>query len=374
MQPEKFEHAFTNTRNSLSCHSKLSRHPMYLQCSLFILLSCRTMIKSKNELGHTKIGITKVKKTRIRSDYYTKKQREVLEKHYLLLSTNSQLDYEIICKEISLSKPQIRMWMKNRRQRGNYKGKKQYSAEQVEILEVYYRCRKYPLKVEKQVIADTIGVSIRRIQKWFQTRRDRGSPLMFYEKAVSLCIENPVFDVLVNHLEVSNFEKYMEDHGVFLHENCFNSIGFDPTRVSPDQYNDSDRTLSNMYLGIPQCGSKNDDFLPIQAGEERDSINLFQESMKESVDSFKETYGTEKNSIVQSLLNLWVNRNGNEEREAENVSTEYHLKSEENSSFLDIDEFDETNFLDPFQDQHIRPFDLWNEYSSIETSSSSQSF
>ena len=160
------------------------------------------------------------RRTKVRSNFYSAAQREVLERFYQEFFSGTQersnLDCDSICREIGLSRNQVRMWIKNRRQRGNYKGKEQFSVDQVQIFESYYRCRKYPTKAEKETLSEIVGVSIRRIQKWFQTRRDRGAPSMFKEKPVSLSNDNPVLDVLVNHLEVSDVEEYMEDHGVLL--------------------------------------------------------------------------------------------------------------------------------------------------------------
>ncbi len=142
---------------------------------------------------------------RARSDYYDVEIRRRLEKGYEEMkgmSNNEKQDFVLwLSSELKLNTRQIRMWMKNRKKRGEYKGKNQYSLEAVEILESYFRCREYPTKEEKKRLAEELHIAESRIKKWFQTRRERGSPASVTDRIVAFAPPVGVLSLLGKYLE-----------------------------------------------------------------------------------------------------------------------------------------------------------------------------
>ena len=133
---------------------------------------------------------------RVRSNFFSQYQRDYLEAAFQALEGKRfcrrefQKMITIATQKLNLSRTQIRTWIKNRRQRGNYKGKNQFQLDQVCCLEVYFRCRQFPNTKEKYDLAQILKVPPKRVQKWFQTRRQRGSSTMFHSNGV--CFNPPL--------------------------------------------------------------------------------------------------------------------------------------------------------------------------------------
>jgi hypothetical protein len=120
------------------------------------------------------------------ASFYTPQQRAALEDYYVALNSNafrtrkdSQRKLEDLSAFSGLSKDQIRMWLRNRKKRGAYKGKIVYDVDQVRVLEwLFSSFSNYPSSQLKKYVAEFLGMSYSQIQKWFQTRRQRGVPAL----------------------------------------------------------------------------------------------------------------------------------------------------------------------------------------------------
>jgi len=111
---------------------------------------------------------------------YTSKQREALELFFLSLPM-SPLEERQRIEELSettgLSRDQIKMWIRNRRNRGAYKGRVNLAIEQVSVLEwIFINITTYPSVSLKHLLASELDIRYDQIQKWFETRRLRGPP------------------------------------------------------------------------------------------------------------------------------------------------------------------------------------------------------
>lgn len=126
--------------------------------------------------------------------------------------------------ELQLNPRQIRMWMKNRKKRGEYKGKNQYSLEVIEMLESYCRCRPYPTKEEKAILAKELNIPEPRIKKWFQTRRERGPPASVSDRVVTFAPPIQLLNLLAKYLEcnsLSLLEYLLSEYDVHLAKDKF---------------------------------------------------------------------------------------------------------------------------------------------------------
>ena len=100
--------------------------------------------------------------------FYTPEQRLLLENYYnvnILTNNHSfmtrkdvQKSLEELAKETNLTTDQIRMWLRNRKKRGTYKGKKVHAAMQIRGLEwVFTNYSKYPSGRFKKRVAVVLG-------------------------------------------------------------------------------------------------------------------------------------------------------------------------------------------------------------------------
>ena len=102
-------------------------------------------------------------------------QREALEQFYLTTEKTEKdpsLDASGKVKElgerIGLTKLQIKGWLRNRRVRGVYKGKKNHNVEQVKALEwVYKHYSKYPTREFNLELARIVGMGYPQVKKVF---------------------------------------------------------------------------------------------------------------------------------------------------------------------------------------------------------------
>mmetsp|Transcript_37638 Transcript_37638/g.52112 ORF Transcript_37638/g.52112 Transcript_37638/m.52112 type:complete len:412 (+) Transcript_37638:86-1321(+) len=113
---------------------------------------------------------------------YTPEQRESLEKYYQLNSDNLFQDrckLEELSRETSLTLDQVKMWLRNRRIRGKYKGRSSLAIEQVRAMEwIFTKHSRYISGPLKEKVAKVLGLTVTQIGKWFETRRLRGPPVM----------------------------------------------------------------------------------------------------------------------------------------------------------------------------------------------------
>eukprot|EP00008_Paramoeba_atlantica_P011826 CAMPEP_0201490772 /NCGR_PEP_ID=MMETSP0151_2-20130828/27359_1 /ASSEMBLY_ACC=CAM_ASM_000257 /TAXON_ID=200890 /ORGANISM="Paramoeba atlantica, Strain 621/1 / CCAP 1560/9" /LENGTH=225 /DNA_ID=CAMNT_0047876849 /DNA_START=97 /DNA_END=773 /DNA_ORIENTATION=+ len=121
---------------------------------------------------------------------YTPSQREALERLYLELEAESdglsceddkhelkKKKFLEVSQSTGLSAEQIRLWIRNRKLRGGYKGRVNLAVEQVRVLEwVFQNHSKYPTSYLKAQLAKELSIQYPQVQKWFKTRRQRGAP------------------------------------------------------------------------------------------------------------------------------------------------------------------------------------------------------
>ena len=112
--------------------------------------------------------------------WFSEEQRTALEKYYRDWDGTSEVRKEDIDKlivETGLTRLQVRGWLRNRKNRGSYKGRVIYHPNQVKALEwVFVNHSNYPHSELKRDLADFMGMSFEQVSKWFETRRRRGCP------------------------------------------------------------------------------------------------------------------------------------------------------------------------------------------------------
>eukprot|EP00008_Paramoeba_atlantica_P007441 CAMPEP_0201477354 /NCGR_PEP_ID=MMETSP0151_2-20130828/2381_1 /ASSEMBLY_ACC=CAM_ASM_000257 /TAXON_ID=200890 /ORGANISM="Paramoeba atlantica, Strain 621/1 / CCAP 1560/9" /LENGTH=522 /DNA_ID=CAMNT_0047858037 /DNA_START=120 /DNA_END=1688 /DNA_ORIENTATION=- len=127
---------------------------------------------------------------------YTPFQREGLEKLYYELerehlpSCEEKKKIDAISEVIGLTRDQIRMWLRNRKKRGAYKGRPALAVEQVRVLEwIYLNHSHYPSPLLKKEVGAELNLSYYQVQKWFETRRQRGAPALLTKVEVKDTLE-----------------------------------------------------------------------------------------------------------------------------------------------------------------------------------------
>lgn len=140
--------------------------------------------------GHWEFGedwkSARMGSTKKLASFYTPEQRKALEEYYVALESNdlgsrkeNQKILDDLCITTQLTKDQIRMWLRNRKKRGEYKGKIVYGMEQVRNLEwIFTNYSNYPPSKLKRLLALDLGLSYSQVQKWFQV-----SFLSFFQRA-----------------------------------------------------------------------------------------------------------------------------------------------------------------------------------------------
>ena len=124
---------------------------------------------------------------------YSAEQRSALEEYFCTLRDSENVDTEAKLKELSaatrLTREQILMWVRNRKTRGVYKGRIVHNVHQVRVLEwIFTNHTQYPSFPLKKRMADYLKMSYLQLQKWFQSRRQRGPTallthrMQFYNK------------------------------------------------------------------------------------------------------------------------------------------------------------------------------------------------
>jgi hypothetical protein len=121
---------------------------------------------------------------------YTSQQRHALEEYYDSLHPGTPRDSQKKLRELSistgLSKDQIHMWLRNRRARGAYKGRAVHNVRQVRVLEwLFLNYSQYPSSQLKRRMSDYLMMSYAQLQKWFQTRRQRGAPALLSHQSIN---------------------------------------------------------------------------------------------------------------------------------------------------------------------------------------------
>ena len=107
---------------------------------------------------------------------YTPTQRVELEKFYQEFHegespkspSDEKLKVEELSGSIGLTPDQIRMWCRNRKKRGAYKGRSALAVEQVRILEwLFTNHSNYPSTVLKKRVASELGITYSQLQVHF---------------------------------------------------------------------------------------------------------------------------------------------------------------------------------------------------------------
>ena len=107
---------------------------------------------------------------------YTQSQRAELERFYsdlsqeedALSSLEEKFRIEELADKIDLTAEQVRMWLRNRKKRGVYKGRSALAVEQVRILEwIYENHSNYPSTNLKKRIAEELEISYSQLQVFF---------------------------------------------------------------------------------------------------------------------------------------------------------------------------------------------------------------
>mmetsp|Transcript_5386 Transcript_5386/g.6918 ORF Transcript_5386/g.6918 Transcript_5386/m.6918 type:complete len:434 (-) Transcript_5386:86-1387(-) len=117
---------------------------------------------------------------------YSPAQRDGLEKLYQDLSEDNvrgrvekRLRIAETAEEVGLSRDQVRLWLRNRKNRGAYKGRNSLTVEQVRVLEwLFVNHSEYPSPLLKREIALELSLTYAQVQKWFKSRRQRGTPAL----------------------------------------------------------------------------------------------------------------------------------------------------------------------------------------------------
>jgi hypothetical protein len=121
---------------------------------------------------------------------YTPQQRKALEDHFSSLKPgeiDSRKKLEEISEATGLQVDTIQMWLQQRRTRGvsASKGRTVHNVHQVRALEwVFTNYSQYPSTQLKKKLAEYLYLSYAQLQKWFQTRRQRGTPALLSHRAL----------------------------------------------------------------------------------------------------------------------------------------------------------------------------------------------
>ena len=113
--------------------------------------------------------------------WFNEDQRRRLEEFYnswdgVYYGKNEERFQELM-KATGLSRLQVRGWLRNRRNRGVYKGRIVHSVLQVRGLEwIYKNYAEYPTSHLKKKVGLAIAMDPEQVNKWFETRRRRGTP------------------------------------------------------------------------------------------------------------------------------------------------------------------------------------------------------
>ena len=113
--------------------------------------------------------------------WFNEDQRRKLEEFYnswdgVYYGKNEERFQELM-KTTGLSRLQVRGWLRNRRNRGVYKGRIVHSVLQVRGLEwIYKNYAEYPTSHLKKKVGLAISMDPEQVNKWFETRRRRGTP------------------------------------------------------------------------------------------------------------------------------------------------------------------------------------------------------
>mmetsp|Transcript_8175 Transcript_8175/g.10913 ORF Transcript_8175/g.10913 Transcript_8175/m.10913 type:complete len:588 (+) Transcript_8175:117-1880(+) len=120
---------------------------------------------------------------RIPGSAYTTEQRQALEKAFETWENFSKQEEKDRIRELSqtigLTPLQIRGWIQNRKKRGAYKGRWELDLHQVRALEwIFKHHSHYPSLSLKEKLAEELTLPSKRVQTWFQSRRQRGPPVI----------------------------------------------------------------------------------------------------------------------------------------------------------------------------------------------------
>uniref|UniRef100_A0A7S4L493 Homeobox domain-containing protein n=1 Tax=Paramoeba aestuarina TaxID=180227 RepID=A0A7S4L493_9EUKA len=123
-------------------------------------------------------------------NFFTDEQRAQLEQHFQqqreqLQNTNKNGDTSAevrasirgLSEKINLSEAQIRGWLRNRKKRGEYKGRKLHHPKKIRALEwVFQNHTNYPTVSLNKKLAVLLEMDYKQVKKWFQSRRHKREP------------------------------------------------------------------------------------------------------------------------------------------------------------------------------------------------------
>eukprot|EP00009_Paramoeba_aestuarina_P007939 CAMPEP_0201521512 /NCGR_PEP_ID=MMETSP0161_2-20130828/14514_1 /ASSEMBLY_ACC=CAM_ASM_000251 /TAXON_ID=180227 /ORGANISM="Neoparamoeba aestuarina, Strain SoJaBio B1-5/56/2" /LENGTH=362 /DNA_ID=CAMNT_0047920157 /DNA_START=159 /DNA_END=1247 /DNA_ORIENTATION=- len=113
--------------------------------------------------------------------WFNEDQRRKLEEFYTswdgVYYGKNEERFQELMQSTGLSRLQVRGWLRNRRNRGVYKGRIVHSVLQVRGLEwIYKNYAEYPTSHLKKKVGLAITMDPEQVNKWFETRRRRGTP------------------------------------------------------------------------------------------------------------------------------------------------------------------------------------------------------
>lgn len=110
-------------------------------------------------------------------------QRKALEEYAECMNEGSKVDTEKKMRELSastgLSRKQIHAWIRDHKKETLGKARPVHTVRQVQVMEwVFVNYSQYPSPQLKMQMAEYLKMLYSQVQKWFQTRRRRGPPVL----------------------------------------------------------------------------------------------------------------------------------------------------------------------------------------------------